>query len=502
MSDKLFNRGIEIVNIAEEDLSSAVIRSEKDIYDEILKIFENVTITNGKLSSNEKTDEFLLSLDRRIARALKNSGYTSSVDKYLTNFDKIAENVKKVQEKVNGINLLASQIDPYRRIEVSNTWDNLLGAGVNKSFVRPVRQGLYRNIMFGATVSDVEKLVKDFVITKKDADSKLLRYVKQVSRDSLSQFDGGLQQKIASELNLNAIRYVGSLILDSRAQCRKWTTENNGLILLDNEFEKEIQKAIDGNLYYDGKTSSGMIKETTLSNFMANRGGYNCRHRAIATKILKKNINKETIVDINPIFKDANISLEKGQILYRGDIKDKGGVFKNTNEIRDYKIDGEYKNAAGFNWFTSEKEYALDYATKQLSELRGEIEKSILTTIETEKINILDLDRMDLKMQVDFIKSLDQFGMKGLMHKQDILVKYDGDITKERIEKLLGYKIGNSGILQNGQVYSDFDKGIEFKKWLKENGFDGYKFQIFKAGDDIGLISDDIFSIKDREFLK
>ena len=292
MSDKLFNRGIEIVNIAEEDLSSAIIRSEKDIYDEILNIFENVTITNGKLSSNEKTDEFLLSLDRRIARALKNSGYTSSVDKYLTNFDKIAENVKKVQEKVNGINLLASQIDPYRRIEVSNTWDNLLGAGVNKSFVQPVRQGLYRNIMFGATVSDVEKLVKDFVITKKDADSKLLRYVKQVSRDSLSQFDGGLQQKIASELNLNAIRYVGSLILDSRAQCRKWTTENNGLILLDNEFEKEIQKAIDGNLYYDGKTSSGMIKETTLSNFMANRGGYNCRHRAIATKILKKNIKK------------------------------------------------------------------------------------------------------------------------------------------------------------------------------------------------------------------
>lgn len=288
MSDKLFDRGIIIIDKAEADLTSSVIRSEQELYDEILKIFENVTITNGKLSNNSKTDEFLLSLDRRIGRILKNSGYTSSVEKYLTNFDKIAENVKKIQESVNGINLLASQIDPFRRVEVSNTWDNLLGAGVDKSFVQPIRQGLYRNIMFGASVGEVEKLVKDFVITKKDSDSKLLRYVKQVSRDSLSQFDGGLQTRIASELNLNACRYIGSLIMDSRAQCRKWVTQNNGLILLDKEFEKDIEKAIAGNLYYDGKKSSGMIKETTISNFMANRGGYNCRHRAIATKILKK----------------------------------------------------------------------------------------------------------------------------------------------------------------------------------------------------------------------
>lgn len=288
MSDKLFERGVKIIDFAEEDLSSFVIRSEQELYDEILKIFENVTITNGKLATNPKTDEFLLSLDRRIAKVLKNSGYKTAVDKYLTNFDLIQENVKKIQSSVNGINLLAKQLDPFRRVEVSNTWDNLLGAGVDKSFVQPIRQGLYRNIMFGATVADVEKLVKDFVITKKDSDSKLLRYVKQVSRDSLSQFDGGLQQKIASELNLNAVRYFGSLIMDSRAQCRKWTTTNNGLIILDNEFEKEIQKAIDGNLYYEGKASSGMIKETTLSNFMANRGGWNCRHRAIATKIFKK----------------------------------------------------------------------------------------------------------------------------------------------------------------------------------------------------------------------
>lgn len=286
MPDKNIQKGIQIIDNAEVSLVESLSKLEKDLYKEILMIFENITITNGKLSSNEKTDEFILSLDRRISRILSQSGYKGSVTKYLTNFDKIAQNVKDVQSKMNNVNLLSSQIEPFKRIEASNAWDNLLGSGVNKSFVQPVRQGLYRNIMFGATVADVEKLVKEYVISTKNADSKLLRYVKQVSRDSLSQFDGGLQQKIAIELDFNACRYVGSLIKDSRAQCVKWV--GDGLIKLDEAFEAEIQKAIDGRLIENGKASSGMIKDTTLATFMSNRGGYNCRHRAITTKIFNK----------------------------------------------------------------------------------------------------------------------------------------------------------------------------------------------------------------------
>lgn len=281
--EKDIQKGITIMDDAEIELASAILKSEQDIYKELLKVFENVTITNGKLSSSEKTDEFLLSLDRKIQRVMNSSGYKASVLKYLTNFDKIAENVRKLQSAMNGANILASQVDPFKRIEVANTWDRLLGSGVNSSFVNPVRQGLYRSIMLGSTMSDMEQLMKDYVVTTDAVDSKLLRYVKQVSRDSLNQFDGGLQQKIALELDFNAVRYVGSIIKDSRAQCMKWAKK--GLIKLDEEFEKEIKRAIDGSLVFEGKHSSGMIKETVLSNFIVNRGGWNCRHRAICTKV-------------------------------------------------------------------------------------------------------------------------------------------------------------------------------------------------------------------------
>lgn len=277
--------GIIIIDSAEKRLADFIQKTQLSLYDAITKIFENVNISNGKLSSSEKTSNFLLSLQSRINKALQDSGYQSEVTKFLTNFPKIAENVKTLQEDFNGINITSKQIAPFQRLEVQATVERLLGSGVNTNFVQPIRQGLYRNILFGGTVGDAESLIKNFVITNKNGDSKLLRYVKQVSRDSLSQFDGGLQQKIAHELNLTAIRYVGSLILDSRAQCGKWTSQ--GLIALDDNFAQDIEDAINNKLHFEVggkmKTSAGMIPGTDLITIMANRGGYNCRHRAIPT---------------------------------------------------------------------------------------------------------------------------------------------------------------------------------------------------------------------------
>lgn len=48
------------------------------------------------------------------------------------------------------------------------------------------------------------------------------KYVTQISRDTLNQFDGQINGRIAEEYGLNAFRYVGSIIEDSRPQCVQW----------------------------------------------------------------------------------------------------------------------------------------------------------------------------------------------------------------------------------------------------------------------------------------
>lgn len=202
--------------------------------------------------------------------------------------------------------------------------------------------------------------------------------------------------------------------------------------------------------------------------------------------------------EVNPLFKNVTVYY-KDKVMYRGDIRDKGEKFK--IDFKDYVSDNEAKNKAGFHWFTTSKEYAKEYATKQMNAMRGNIEKSIITEIKPIKeLAILDLTKMKLKDEFEFSKSLYEYGIKGLMYKEETLSNYTGDYSKKSIEKYLGYNIGNS-ILNNGQIYSDGSLGVKFMEWLKENGFDGYKFQQYKSGDEIGLINVSLFEVLKRNII-
>lgn len=281
---KIITQGEQIINLAEEQLAAMVKAAEKAIFEELLLLFEQTDITDGKLASNQKTENFLAKLDSSILSVLKKSGYNEAINKYLVNFDKLSQNIKELHSQMNGINITSAQIDPFKRIEIANTIDKLTGSGLNKDFVLPVRQALYRNVLFGSSVTATEKSIKDFVLSSDGAESKLLRYVKQASRDAISQFEGSVQQGIGDELNLNAKRYVGSLIVDSRAQCVHWVEKG---LLLNETLVGEIAIALEkGKL--SGRKCQGMNEATDIKTFDIYRGGYNCRHRSIPTKYYKK----------------------------------------------------------------------------------------------------------------------------------------------------------------------------------------------------------------------
>ena len=209
-------------------------------------------------------------------------------------------------------------------------------------------------------------------------------------------------------------------------------------------------------------------------------------------------------LDSNPLFKNCTLELDEAT-LYRGDIRDKGDVFTTKADMQDYKLDGEIKNKAGFHWLTSSEKYAEEYATTQMSESRGTIEKSILTTVKTNKLSILDFEKMDLSDAVRFTRSLVDSGITGLTHNEKLLpyLAEGQKITEKELQKALNvkYSLNKSSILNNGQTYADFDKGIQFKKWLQDNGFDGYRFSFYKSGDEIGIIKEKAFNIIDRKIL-
>lgn len=282
----LLNKGETIMERSEDALLSNIKDAEILIYDEIRKIFNSIDVEAGKIKTSTIAENFLMRLDEKIYSSLKKSGYSEAVKMFIKSFDEIEANIRDVHSAINKVNITSDQIKPYKRIEVENTLSKFAENSLTKDFIDPIRQSLYRNIITGASISEVEAFLKSEIITNPNSNGRLMKYVKQISRDSVSQFDGTVQQNIQKELGLNAITYVGSLMKDSRGQCVKWVTENGGIIKLS-DLDEEIRWAKTKGSYYQtasGKIrTGGMIPETNQFNFLTYRGGYNCRHRAIAT---------------------------------------------------------------------------------------------------------------------------------------------------------------------------------------------------------------------------
>ena len=281
--DRIISQGETLISSAETDFTNSIRDIEAQLMREVMKIFDEVDVKNGRLQNSEKAMRFLASLETRIDEALKKSGYNSKVAALLKNFDKIRQNNIDVHAALNNETIAYSSLNSITNLEVENTIQKLLGAGISVDFKYPIREALYRNITLGASIQDARQTITDYILSNDSKDSKLLRYVGQVARDSISQYDGVIQKTIANELDLKDYLYVGTTITDTRCQCRYWVNKTK---LYRDELIDEIQTAVDGRSL-GGCKCSGMIEGTNIDNFAVNRGGYNCRHKAIPTNFKK-----------------------------------------------------------------------------------------------------------------------------------------------------------------------------------------------------------------------
>jgi hypothetical protein len=237
---------------------------------------ENFTFDDGNVLLTNQVERIILD-------ALQSSKYPSDVNGFLRNFETIKEFNFEIHRDINDVtnSEFRKIIDPVQRIIVEETLTGLTGAGMSTNFIAPIRTGIFQNIVAGSTKADLEAYLRRYILGNPDVDGLLSRYVKQVSRDALNQFDGQVNAKIASEFGLDAYRYVGSLIEDSRPQCRRWVAMG---VIQSKDLPSEIA--------WMNANGTGAIPGTSPETFSIYRGGYNCRHSAIPFKMTKSQREK------------------------------------------------------------------------------------------------------------------------------------------------------------------------------------------------------------------
>jgi hypothetical protein len=266
------NKSTKIIQDSTKAFVEALQRLDSRVFDAFAKdsLSKLETGRNGQILNNAKNTKIIAGMVEAMRKAFRLSGVYGQLDDFVANFDSLANQTQAVQKFVNSLSIPSSLISPVKKLYTDQVLFDMQGAGLATNLVRPLQQQLFKSILSGTNILDVQRELEQQFVGDANTTGLLKRYGTQISRDALGQFEGTLNQSIKNEYKLNAIRYVGSLVDDSREQCKRWVRAR---IILDSELQDEIRWA--------ENEGSGMIAGTTPANFLQNRGGYNCRHVAI-----------------------------------------------------------------------------------------------------------------------------------------------------------------------------------------------------------------------------
>lgn len=274
----LIDRKDMVIDDAENALLNDFDPIDKAIYNAVRKKILEMNQESGSILFDETNLLVLSQIEAVIIDAIQSSKYPSKVAEYITTFEQIRKYNELIHNKANDITIkeIEKLINPIQKEVVKQTVDGLTGQGITTEFIKPLTEGIYKNIVSGSTISDLQNSLEQVILSDEERMGAFKSYVSRASRDALMQYDGQINSRIATEYELDAYRYVGSIIRDSRPQCIAWV--NKGILL------KKDLPAMIATAFNSG---SGMIPGTTADNFAIYRGGYNCRHSAIPFKLTK-----------------------------------------------------------------------------------------------------------------------------------------------------------------------------------------------------------------------
>lgn len=277
-----------------EDLVKALTEKmpnvQQSVLDGIFKVMDNISSAGGYFDVNALTGNEFMQFVQVIRQSLNATGYAKDVEVFISNFGKITLNTSKILKHVGGYDIPPVQLSQIEQKWKMLTSETLINSGIRKDFEQPILQILDEAISYGGSISAAKKKLTDFIAGGNDTEGRLKSYVLQTSRDSIKALQGQQFHSVANNIETAGVRYIGSILGDSRGQCTRWVRELKGFIPWE-DLQSEIklaekyikEKRVD---VINGKRHpwSGLMKDTKPENFLSKLGGYNCTHTGVPVR--------------------------------------------------------------------------------------------------------------------------------------------------------------------------------------------------------------------------
>ena len=188
---------------------------DKKIYARILK-FISQNSNYGKVSIDKKE---LAILDDIILKEIRDSGYNIEVNNYFKLFNELENAISKEQSEIN--NIKVSKIkelwndSAQKQFIIEKTVYDLGVNGIKDVFVKAISEVVRDSTFFNLDLETAENKLRKLLVD----DEYTTRYLRQTTMDTLSQYDGAINNEVRVTYDFKIMNYITNTIETSRPIC-------------------------------------------------------------------------------------------------------------------------------------------------------------------------------------------------------------------------------------------------------------------------------------------
>lgn len=252
---------------------------QKMVYEELQPMLKEIQIKDGKLLNNIENLKLIGSLKNKLEKIIISADYKKSVERFIESFTSVSNLQQNYFSQFNKQYKPKKTLPFIKQLAVESTINSLMGQGMSDSIIEPIQKILNQNITTGGNYASFQEQLRNHILRNDTGEGSLERYTKQITTDSINQYNAQYHETIAQDLQFNWGRYVGSNITTSREFCilltkKQWVHKS--------QLPDIIKGHIDDQNCKLSKTTGlpiGMIPGTDVDNFKVRRGGYQCGHQ-------------------------------------------------------------------------------------------------------------------------------------------------------------------------------------------------------------------------------
>jgi hypothetical protein len=282
-----FSKILDRIDNAIASFIERIPASQTDMLDSLDQELRRLELVNGKIKPTVKNLKIVSNIKNKLLKVILTDSYKSQVKSFLKSFNEITSLQNEYWRSVEKTFKPSSILKEIKKIAIEDTAAKLTEYGIESNVAAPISDILKQNITQGGSYKQLQSQLREAIGTTKTSPGLLEKYTKQITVDSVNQYNRNYTQIVSSDLNFEWYSYQNTLINTSRGFCKAMherryfhvseipdLLEAKDLYWTNKEGERVKVK-----IYEKTGLPEGMYPTTNVSNFLTLLGGYNCGHQ-------------------------------------------------------------------------------------------------------------------------------------------------------------------------------------------------------------------------------